>query len=393
MKKCLLPLIALLLLSGCASVPKASKEQDSQAKTFSPKKGMASIYVFSESGFVDSGAIWDLKLDGITVGGFTNGNYIQLEIPTGTHSISTEMRDSLPRYHNYLTSSLDVNVQAGDVYIFQQGRHTEIEEKEENRGHLLHRVDETTGKTEVSKCSLISLPENVLRAITPEAIAAATKRRQATAIQPNFVSPDKIIAPRPIAGSNGSYKSPFTSAGGIAPWAQERKTEMDNGSDLAASAGGAVGQHIANKALDFVPFGLGGMIGRNAGESAGRAATRKAIEPALPTMEVVQATSDISFNTLDELAVYMYAKNSSHPQYARVLALAQRVYPDLQQTYADAIERASHSRSAKGKLASAESQKEKSPKERLKSLQKLKMDGLISESEYQAKRSKIIEEM
>jgi hypothetical protein len=167
------------------------------------------------------------------------------------------------------------------------------------------------------------------------------------AIQSNFAPPEKIPAPSPIAGNSGKYMSPFTSAGIVAVWAQKPVAVTDNGSELAASAGGAVGGYVAEKALDFVPFGLGGMFGKKAGETAARAATKTTVEPALPSMATVSASSDISFNSVDELAVYLYAKYSSHGEYGRVLALAQKVYPELQAAYTPAIEKASQSSAPK----------------------------------------------
>lgn len=135
--------------------------------------------------------------------------------------------------------------------------------------------------------------------------------------------------------------SPFTAAGTVAPWAQVSAGGKENGSDMAANIGGAVGRQLANKALDFVPFGLGGLIGQQLGESAGRAATSRNIEPELPSEEAIKSGSDISFNSLDSLALYMYAKHSKQSDYFRVLTQTQRVYPDLGKAYFAALENAS----------------------------------------------------
>ena len=181
-------------------------------------------------------------------------------------------------------------------------------------------------------------------------------RHQANA-QQNFVRPENIIAPKPITGNSGKYMSPFTSAGDVALWAKKREAVSDNGSDLAASAGSYAGQQVANQALSFLPFGLGGMVGNSAGDAAGRAATTKTIQPTLPTPQEAKASSDISFNSLDKLAVYMYAKNSSHPEYARILALTEQVYPELRTHYEPAINKAS--KTAVSKIASTKKKKEK----------------------------------
>lgn len=204
--------------------------------------------------------------------------------------------------------------------------------------------------------------------------------------------PNKITAPTPISGNSGNYMSPFTATGAIAPWAVKVEATADNGSDLAANVGGVVGQEVGRKALDFIPFGLGGMVGREVGSQAGRSATRTTIQPRIPSAEEARGTSDISFKTADELAVYMYARHSSHSEYARILALTKTVYPELAQVYAPAIARAAQSSDHEGQNQTASNQpaNKKSAQEKLKSLQKLKEDGLISDIEFQAKRSKII---
>jgi hypothetical protein len=214
-----------------------------------------------------------------------------------------------------------------------------------------------------------------------------------SAKQSPLSSPDKITAPTPIRGNSGNYMSPFTATGGIAPWAVKVEATTDNGSDLAANVGGAVGQEVGRKALDFIPFGLGGMVGREVGSQAGRSATRTTIQPKIPSAEEARATSDLSFNTADELAVYMYARHSSHREYARILALTKTVYPALARVYTSAIEQAAQSpnHKAQNQAALNEPKSAKSPQERLKSLQKLKEGGLISEAEFQAKRNKILE--
>lgn len=368
----LLSIVFVLLLSGCAAtVQMADKEHDRQAKTFTTKANMSNIYIYAEHGFEAGAVTWKLTLDGLAVGEINNGSYIQLEVPPGSHTLSSLGDMMLASRGEQFVS---VDTEAGENHFFWHNV---------NGSNYFHKVVEATGKKGVSGCNLVFVPESV-----NQQIAAESKRRekklQEAAIQRNFARPDKITAPSPIAGNSGKYRSPYTAAGTVALWAQKPVAETDNGSDLAASVGGAVGQQVTQKALDFVPFGLGGMIGQKAGESAARAATKKNIEPELPGMDAVSASSDISFNSADELAVYMYAKHSAHGQYARVLALAQRVYPELQDAYTSAIEKASQA---------SDSRKEKSPKERLDALKDMKDSGSISESDYQAKKSEILKSL
>lgn len=378
-KLIMLRIALVLMLSGCASVPMADKEHDRQAKTFSPKATLSNIYIYSESGLLGSKLTWMLTIDGQAVGGITNGNFMQLEVPPGSHTVYS-FADSAPD----VRAVVEVDTEAGKNYFINQAIGMGFEKIKNN----LHQVDEATGRKLVSGCKMIFIPENII-----QMLAAAPRRIQYTVIQPRFAPPDKIIAPPPIAGNSGKYMCPFTATGTVALWAKKSAAEADNGSDIAANVGSAIGQHIGNKVLENLPFGLGGMIGQQAGGSAARAATRKKIEPELPGMEAVKAGSDISFDSLDKLAVYMYVKNSNHREYARALELTQRIYPKLQQAYIPAIEKASKSiedeDDAQGQAHTFK--KLKSADERLNALKKLQESGLISETDFQAKKNKILE--
>jgi hypothetical protein len=226
-------------------------------------------------------------------------------------------------------------------------------------------------------------------------------------IQNNLPKPDKISAPIPIQGNSGKYMSPFTAAGAVAPWAQKREAVTDNGSDAAGAVGGAVGSTVANKALDFVPFGLGGMLGNSAGNAAGRAVTKTTIQPTLPTAYEAKLSADLSFDQIDDLAVYMYTKNSAHPEYARVLSMAQQVYPELQSRYQTAIELASKNTPAMAKRKGSKSTHEEAEtekvslnktkqsniKDRLDELNQLKANGYITDAEFKAKRVDILKSL
>ena len=47
------------------------------------------------------------------------------------------------------------------------------------------------------------------------------------------------------------------------------------------------------------------------------------------------------FNTVEDLAVYMYAHHSAHPDYQQVLEATWEIYPELQTAYMPAIQNAS----------------------------------------------------
>jgi hypothetical protein len=142
--------------------------------------------------------------------------------------------------------------------------------------------------------------------------------------------PDQVAVPVPILNNSGTYMSPYTQDGVLAPWVDKAiKVKM-------ASQGGAmVGSYVAQQALSQIPF-VGGFLGDKAGGAAGRAIALQAIGGD----EYLKSTSDISFNNMDDLAVYMFAKNSTHPAYSDALSSTMEIYPDLKEGYARAIDKA-----------------------------------------------------
>lgn len=314
----ILAILGCTIFSGCASIPMAETDLDSQAKSFQTYGKLSNIYVYRPPGVLGWAVRNNIKLDSHVVGRIANGDFMLLVVPPGHHTINSReasMTHSLGDFIGYEGKgvSVDVNAQPGGKYfILLEGHYIK----------KLSQVDEATGRADVSACNL-----------------TLTEQSLSDAMRANFAPPDKISVPKPISGKKGKYLCPITAAGTVAAWAQGGATERNNGSDLAANLGGAIGRQVANKALDFVPFGLGGLIGQQLGESVGRSATSKPAE--LPTEDAMKASSDISFNSSDALALYMYAKYSTQKDYFRVLALTQQIYPELSKSYFTALEKAS----------------------------------------------------
>jgi hypothetical protein len=153
----------------------------------------------------------------------------------------------------------------------------------------------------------------------------------ATMEGPKLAAPTAIKAPMPIAGNTGLYMSPFTEDGTVALWVEKGKSAR-----AGSAVGGFVGAQVGQKAMEQIPF-IGGFLGQKAGEMAGRAIALQMVGGE----EFIKANSDISFNSVQELAVYMYAKNSAHKDFAEALALTQEIYPDLKTAYYPAIVNAS----------------------------------------------------
>ena len=144
---------------------------------------------------------------------------------------------------------------------------------------------------------------------------------------PKIAAPQQIHAPQPIAGNSGKYMSPYTEDGTVAAWVEKGKS-----ASAGAGIGGFVGAQAGQKLAENIPF-VGSWLGQAVGEKAGRAIALKMVGGE----EFIRANSDLSFNSVNELAVYMYATNSSHKDYAQALKLTQEIYPELKQAYFPAI--------------------------------------------------------
>ena len=143
----------------------------------------------------------------------------------------------------------------------------------------------------------------------------------------NFPTQSEIRVPVPIEGNTGKYMAPYTSDDVVAEWAT-KAISVEAGS----KAGEAVGAYAGAKALEQIPF-FGSWLGRAAGEKAGRALALSNIGGE----EFIKETSDLSFNSTDELAVWMYAKHGLHESYQDVLKAVQTIYPDLKEGYFRAL--------------------------------------------------------
>jgi hypothetical protein len=153
----------------------------------------------------------------------------------------------------------------------------------------------------------------------------------ACASGPQLAPPAALKAPEPIVGNTGKFMSPFTEDGTVAPW-----VEKGRNASAGANVGGFIGAQAGAKLTENIPF-VGGLLGQKIGESAGRSIALKMVGGE----EYIKSTSDLSFDTVNDMAVYMYVKNSSHKDYAAVLDLTQKIYPELRQAYMPAIYAAS----------------------------------------------------
>ena len=131
-------ILTTALISGCASVPMASLEQDAAAKTYQAKPGKSNIYLYRNESF--GGAIKiSIFLDGKLIGDTAPKTFYLLETDPGKHNLLSKAEND---------SILELNTEAGRNYFIWQ----EIKMGLWQPRSALQQVDETTGKAAVEEC-------------------------------------------------------------------------------------------------------------------------------------------------------------------------------------------------------------------------------------------------
>jgi hypothetical protein len=118
----------IIFLSGCASVPMATLEQDAKAKDFSalPDKGV--VYIYNNSSSMSLAE--SISVNGKVVGSITGNTYFRFNLIPGKYIINS--------FASYGSSSVDLNVEAGKNYFVWQELHfrsTTLEQVNETEGH------------------------------------------------------------------------------------------------------------------------------------------------------------------------------------------------------------------------------------------------------------------
>ena len=135
----LLPLCALLLMSGCASVSMMPAEHDTQAKSFVVPKGKANIYLYRNETF-GAAIKMSVTVNGRMAGQTASKTYFLWQVDPGIYDISSIAEN---------TSTVKLIVEAGKNYFLWQ---------EVKMGLFLARselkeVSEETGRQGVAECS------------------------------------------------------------------------------------------------------------------------------------------------------------------------------------------------------------------------------------------------
>lgn len=136
--------------------------------------------------------------------------------------------------------------------------------------------------------------------------------------------------PTPVANKSGKYFAPYTADGQLAGWAQKAMSAQV-GSAIGAKAGEKLGSAAASK----IPL-AGGLLAMGAKKKGKELGALAAVGGA----DFIKKSSDASFNTVQDLALYMHLKCAANPDYVKAFAATMAVYPDLEKHYESAIKQA-----------------------------------------------------
>jgi hypothetical protein len=179
-------------------------------------------------------------------------------------------------------------------------------------------------------------------ALNPNDVAEASRvldKVTRIANETQLLAPDaELVAPTPREDTEGKFLSPYRSDGELAEWAS-KAIRATAGSAVAGAATDKATNSAVNQLAGKVPGGalVGGLLKKKAKDKAKEVGAVTAIGG----WDYVRKTSDISFDTADDLAVYMHATHSgADAEFAKALGATFSVYPALKEAYEPAVRNA-----------------------------------------------------
>ena len=134
--------VAVIALTGCASVPMATADADGKAKTFvTPSNGTANLYVYRNE-TMGSAIKMPLLLDNMSIGDTGPHTYVLRQVAPGNHTLVSKTEKDV---------SLDLSLEAGKNYFVWQ----EVKMGAFSARSALHLVDDSAGQAAVKECKLI----------------------------------------------------------------------------------------------------------------------------------------------------------------------------------------------------------------------------------------------
>ncbi|MED5389338.1 MAG: PDZ domain-containing protein [Pseudomonadota bacterium] len=157
------------------------------------------------------------------------------------------------------------------------------------------------------------------------------ERREQTAEQQAAIQQQQIDG-LAIKNNSGKYLSPYTSDGVTAEWVN-KTINVSMGKATGSAIGGVAGAYAANKVLENVPFG--GMLGGFLGSKAGKAVGGNTALEASGGWDFIRSSSDISFNSMNDMARWLATTHSGKSNFVDVIKAADKIYPGLQTAVAN----------------------------------------------------------
>ncbi len=137
----LISLLTSLVLSGCSTIPMASVENDSKAKTYATKPGRANIYIYRDE--LLGGAVQiPVSVNGVPLGKTAAKTYFLVDVPAGKHTIFSSAEND---------STFVLDAEPGKNYFIWQ----EVKMGLLYARNVLQLVDDNKGKLGISECKLI----------------------------------------------------------------------------------------------------------------------------------------------------------------------------------------------------------------------------------------------
>ncbi len=134
----LVPLLLVMLLGGCASVPMDSMDNDRASKQFDTPPDKSSIYLYRNENF-GGAVLMTVTLDGRVAGQTGPKTYFHWLVDPGQHEISSVAEN---------TSTLILNTRPGQAYYIWQ----EVKMGFWMARSLLQEMDTATGQAGVLEC-------------------------------------------------------------------------------------------------------------------------------------------------------------------------------------------------------------------------------------------------
>ena len=133
-------ILALLFTYGCASIDTAPAELDAAAKKFDVNPEASQVYIYRNQ-TLGAALSMPVTVNGKSVGNTGPKSFFKLDLPAGTHTITSQGDKS----------TLDIETELGKNYFVWQ----QVKMGLMSGGSKLQIVDEEKGKKGVSQCKLI----------------------------------------------------------------------------------------------------------------------------------------------------------------------------------------------------------------------------------------------